>query len=60
VGYDPNMAQQMVQTVEPEEFLTWAQIAYYAGGALVALCIAVIKGRTILRWGRKKWQRSKE
>jgi hypothetical protein len=60
VGYDPNMAQQVAQAVEPKEALEWAQVAYYGAGALVALCIAIIKSRTILRWGRKKWQRSKE
>jgi hypothetical protein len=57
MGYDPNMAQQMVQVVEPKDVLTWAQIAYYTGGAIVALVVAVWKGRFVFRWWRKRWRK---
>ncbi len=39
------MEQQLA--VNPEEVLTWTQIAYYGAGAIVALCIAYLKIRAI-------------
>lgn len=61
MGYDPNIAQQMVQTVEPKEVLAWTQVAYYGAGALVALCVAFIKGRGIYkRWRARREKKSKE
>jgi hypothetical protein len=48
MGFDPNAIQQIPQVIpEPEEILTWTQIAYYGAGALVALCIAYLKIRAI-------------
>ena len=39
------MEQQLA--VNPEDVLTWTQIAYYGAGAIVALCIAYLKIRAI-------------
>lgn len=48
MGYDPNMVQEIPQLARnPEDVLTWTQIAYYGAGALVAFCMAWLKIRAI-------------
>jgi len=39
--------------VKPEEVLTWTQCAYYAAGALVALVVAYLKIKGIIRRRKK-------
>ena len=47
---------QETLAVQPEEVLTWSKVAYYSAGALVALVVALVKGRTIFRRVKKKWR----
>jgi len=51
MGYDPNQAQQMVQTIAGDP-LTWAQIFYYVAGGTAALLVA-IKGVFMVKNRRK-------
>ena len=40
--------------IEPKEVLTWTQCVYYGAGALVALVVAYIKVKGILRRRKKE------
>jgi hypothetical protein len=48
MGFSPEQMPPQI-LVEPKEVLTWAQIAYYSAGALVAICVAYLKFRAIRR-----------
>jgi hypothetical protein len=48
------MEQQLA--VNPDEVLTWTQVFYYGAGALVALVVAYVKVKGILRRRKKENQ----
>lgn len=54
MGFDPGVVQDIPQHVQsPEDVLTWTQIIYYGAGALVAMAVAYIKIKGIIRRRKK-------
>jgi hypothetical protein len=46
--------EQTIVKVNPEEVLTWTQCVYYGAGALVAVVVAYIKVRGIIKRRKKE------